>query len=97
MPGEGLTESSKGNTPGPQLPYERDQSAAHQGTDEVPEVGRQAHEDLAQGQADTGRLPVTDEAYQHQRENDGAAPRGERKTTHETTHETTRDTTRRRP
>lgn len=54
----------------PRAPHERDESADSQSAAEAAghEVGKIAHDDLMEGQADTGKGPVLDAAYDKVRE-----------------------------
>lgn len=54
----------------PRAPHERDESADSQSTSETAAhgVGKIAHDDLEEGQADTGKGPVLDAAYDKVRE-----------------------------
>ena len=67
-PGVGRTESAKERTPGPRLPYERDESSDTQPAPPAPqrEIGERAFEDAQSKREDTGRLPATDAAYHAQ-------------------------------
>jgi len=58
--------------PEPRLPHERDESAdsqAPQPSGPQADVARRAHDDLAEGQVDTGRKPAADAAYEKQKGN----------------------------
>jgi hypothetical protein len=55
-----------GNGPSPRLPHEHDESSDSQRNGVRPEIKR-AHDDLAEGQVDTGKDKPSDEAYQRQK------------------------------
>ena len=69
---ERLGSDKSPNEPEPKMPHERDEAAGDHSTagienQESRDVMRQAHDDVASGKQDTGRLPVTDDTYRKQK------------------------------
>lgn len=75
-PGQGRTQRTKQNVPGPRLPHERDESADSQAAAPVDEAGKRAYRDAARGLPDTDRGPVLDRTY---REKVATAPPSRRR------------------
>jgi hypothetical protein len=64
---DGKTVQRRGTDAEPRLPHEHDQSSDDQAAPPA-DIGRQAKSDLDQGQRDTDRRPVLDQAYERQKE-----------------------------
>ena len=65
--GDTVASSRDDALPDPKLPHERDESASHQGTEPRGRI-EQARQDVESGQADTGKRPAMDEAYEQQKQ-----------------------------
>ncbi|UUX94283.1 hypothetical protein [Aquabacterium sp. J223] len=66
---DGRSSQRRDDAPEPRLPHERDESADSQ-QHQVPQVTRQAAEDVARGLRDTSRAEATDRAYREQQRDD---------------------------
>ena len=70
-PSEGNTVTSQGENQAPKarMPHERDESADSQsaGNASARRIGELAHDDVVEGQPDTGKGPALDAAYEKQK------------------------------
>ena len=67
-PGDTRTVQGETQRPVPRMPHERDESAGSQAADNpaAREMGRIAHDSVAQGETDTDKGPVLDAQYEKQ-------------------------------
>lgn len=77
-PSEGNTVTAQGENQAPKarMPHERDESADSQASQEptARRMGRIAHDDLAEGQQDTGKAKETDATYRRLRDGTSGKP-----------------------
>ncbi len=65
-----VVQQGENQAPKPRMPHERDESTDSQAPEAASSrrIGQIAHDDLAEGQQDTGKGPALDEAYEKQKD-----------------------------